>query len=116
MDMPEIRYARSSSVRIAYQVTGSGALDLVFVPGFISNLEAWWDEPEWAHLRSRLAGFSRLILFDKRGTGLSDELAELGVAAVAKSHRPGQIGREVGAAAANLPAALSSAHSLWRRV
>jgi class 3 adenylate cyclase len=75
MDMPEIRYAKSSSVRIAYQVTGSGALDLVFVPGFISNLEAWWDEPEWAHLRSRLAGFSRLILFDKRGTGLSDAIA-----------------------------------------
>ena len=75
MDMPEIRYAKSGSVRIAYQVTGSGALDLVFVPGFISNLEAWWDEPEWLHLRSRLAGFSRLILFDKRGTGLSDAIA-----------------------------------------
>lgn len=75
MDMPEIRYAKSGSVRIAYQVTGGGPLDLVFVPGFISNLEAWWDEPEWSHLRSRLAGFSRLILFDKRGTGLSDAIS-----------------------------------------
>jgi class 3 adenylate cyclase/pimeloyl-ACP methyl ester carboxylesterase len=75
MDMPEVRYAKSGNVRIAYQVTGGGPLDLVFVPGFISNLEAWWDEPEWAHLRSRLAGFSRLVLFDKRGTGLSDAIA-----------------------------------------
>src|ERR1051325_6410916 len=75
MDMPEIRYAKSGNVRIAYQVTGGGSLDLVFVPGFISNLEAWWEEPEWAYLRSRLAAFSRLILFDKRGTGLSDAVA-----------------------------------------
>jgi class 3 adenylate cyclase/pimeloyl-ACP methyl ester carboxylesterase len=75
MDMPEICYAKSGNVRIAYQVTGGGTLDLVFVPGFISNLEAWWEEPEWGHLRSRLAAFSRLILFDKRGTGLSDAIA-----------------------------------------
>jgi pimeloyl-ACP methyl ester carboxylesterase len=75
MDMPEIHYAKSGNVRIAYQVTGGGPLDLVFVPGFISNLEAWWEEPEWAHLRLRLAAFSRLILFDKRGTGLSDAIA-----------------------------------------
>jgi pimeloyl-ACP methyl ester carboxylesterase len=75
MDMPEICYAKSGNVRIAYQVTGDGTLDLVFVPGFISNLEAWWEEPEWGHLRSRLAAFSRLILFDKRGTGLSDAIA-----------------------------------------
>src|ERR1700730_5653163 len=76
MDMPEIYYAKSvGNVRIAYQVTGGGPLDLVFVPGFISNLEAWWEEPEWAHLRLRLAAFSRLILFDKRGTGLSDAIA-----------------------------------------
>jgi class 3 adenylate cyclase/pimeloyl-ACP methyl ester carboxylesterase len=75
MDMPGIRYAKSGDVRIAYQVAGGGPLDLVFVPGFISNLEAWWEEPEWAHLRSRLAAFSRLILFDKRGTGFSDAIA-----------------------------------------
>jgi class 3 adenylate cyclase len=75
VDMPEIRYAKSGDVRIAYQVTGAGFLDLVFVPGFVSNLEAWWEEPEWAHLSSRLAAFSRLIMFDKRGTGLSDAIA-----------------------------------------
>src|ERR1041384_1574243 len=75
MDMPEIRYAKSGNIRIAYQVTGGGPLDLVFVPGFISNLEAWWEQPEWAHFSSRLAAFSRLILFDKRGTGLSDAIA-----------------------------------------
>ena len=46
MDMPEIRYAKSGDVRIAYQVAGGGPLDLLFVPGFISNLEAWWEEPE----------------------------------------------------------------------
>jgi class 3 adenylate cyclase len=74
MDMPEIRYAKSGNIRIAYQVTGGGPLDLVFVPGFISNLEAWWEQPEWAHFSSRLAAFSRLILFDKRGTGLSDAI------------------------------------------
>jgi hypothetical protein len=51
MDMPEICYATSGNVRIAYQVTGGGTLDLVFVPGFISNLEAWWEEPEWGHFR-----------------------------------------------------------------
>ena len=46
MDMPEIRYVKSGNVRIAYQVAGGGPVDLLFVPGFISNLEAWWEEPE----------------------------------------------------------------------
>ena len=72
MDVPETRYARSADVRIAYQVTGNGPLDLVFVPGFISNVELFWEAPGWAHFFSGLAAFSRLILFDKRGTGLSD--------------------------------------------
>jgi pimeloyl-ACP methyl ester carboxylesterase len=69
---PEIRYARSGDLRIAYQVVGSGPLDLVYVSGFVSNLELIWEDPAPAHFFSRLAGFSRLILFDKRGTGLSD--------------------------------------------
>jgi class 3 adenylate cyclase len=72
MDVPEIRYAKSGDVHIAYQVTGSGTLDLVFVPGFVSNLDGWWEQPIWAQFFGRLATFSRLILFDKRGTGLSD--------------------------------------------
>jgi class 3 adenylate cyclase len=75
MDAPETRYAKSGDVRIAYQVTGNGPLDLVFVPGFVSNLDVWWEEPVWAHFFSRLTAFSRLILFDKRGTGLSDRTA-----------------------------------------
>jgi len=74
MDPPETRYAKSGDVRIAYQVTGGGPLDLVFVPGFVSNLELAWEEPGWAYLFARLGGFSRLIRFDKRGTGLSDRL------------------------------------------
>jgi class 3 adenylate cyclase len=72
LDVPGTHYAKSGDVRIAYQVTGSGPLDLVFVPGFVSNLDVWWEEPIWADFFSRLAAFSRLILFDKRGTGLSD--------------------------------------------
>jgi pimeloyl-ACP methyl ester carboxylesterase len=74
---PETRYARSGELRIAYQVVGSGSLDLVFVPGFVSNLDLWWEEPAWANFFSRLAAFSRLILFDKRGTGLSDRMANI---------------------------------------
>jgi class 3 adenylate cyclase len=72
---PETRYARSGDLRIAYQVVGSGPLDLVFVSGFFSNLELIWEDPAAEHFYSRLAGFSRLILFDKRGTGLSDRVA-----------------------------------------
>jgi hypothetical protein len=48
MDEPGTHYAKSGDVRIAYQVTGSGPLDLVFVPGFVSNLDVWWEEPIWA--------------------------------------------------------------------
>ncbi len=72
---PETRYARSGDLRIAYQVVGEGAFDLVFVPGFVSNIELSWERPEWANFFRRLAGFSRLLLFDKRGTGLSDRAA-----------------------------------------
>jgi hypothetical protein len=69
---PETKYARSGDVNIAYQVIGKGPRDLVYVPGFVSNLENYWDEPRSAHFLERLASFSRLIWFDKRGTGLSD--------------------------------------------
>ncbi|HZK91753.1 MAG TPA: adenylate/guanylate cyclase domain-containing protein [Stellaceae bacterium] len=75
MDPPETRYAKSGDLSIAYQVTGSGPLDLVFVPGFVSNLDTMWETPGWAHWFTRLAQFSRLIRFDKRGTGLSDRMA-----------------------------------------
>jgi class 3 adenylate cyclase len=71
------RYARASDgVSIAYQVLGDGPRDLVWVPGWISHVEAAWEEPTLARFFERLAAFSRLILFDKRGTGLSDRVAE----------------------------------------
>ena len=69
---PSIRYAKSGNVHIAYRVVGEGPIDLVVVPGWVSHLEANWDEPLVAHFVERLVSFSRLILFDKRGTGLSD--------------------------------------------
>jgi pimeloyl-ACP methyl ester carboxylesterase/DNA-binding CsgD family transcriptional regulator len=66
------RYAKSGDVSIAYQVLGDGPLDLVFVMGWVSHLDWFWEEPRFARFLRRLAAFSRLILFDKRGTGLSD--------------------------------------------
>jgi pimeloyl-ACP methyl ester carboxylesterase len=72
---PETRYAKSGELSIAYQVVGEGPIDLVYVPGWISNVELMWEEPAHAHVLERLASFSRLILFDKRGTGLSDPVA-----------------------------------------
>ena len=75
MTLLETRYAKSGDIHIAYQVAGSGPLNLVFVPGFISNLDFFWEDPGWMNFLSRLAGFSRLILFDKRGTGLSDRIS-----------------------------------------
>jgi pimeloyl-ACP methyl ester carboxylesterase len=69
-----IRYARSADVSIAYQIVGDGPRDLVIVPGWVSNLEAAWEDPGMARVFDRLASFSRLILFDKRGTGLSDRV------------------------------------------
>ena len=78
MTPAETRYARSGNVRIAFQTVGDGPFDLVFVPGFISNIDLFWEMPGWAHFLSRLATFSRLILFDKRGIGLSDR--DVGIA------------------------------------
>jgi pimeloyl-ACP methyl ester carboxylesterase len=72
----ETQYARSGDVNIAYQVVGSGPFDLVMVPGMVSQVEHWWEEPEGRHFLNGLAGFSRLIFFDKRGTGLSDRVSE----------------------------------------
>jgi pimeloyl-ACP methyl ester carboxylesterase/DNA-binding winged helix-turn-helix (wHTH) protein/class 3 adenylate cyclase len=71
---PETRYARSGDVNIAYQVVGDAPLDLVFVMGWVSHLEYFWEEPSFARFLTRLTSFSRLILFDKRGTGLSDRV------------------------------------------
>lgn len=73
---PETRYAQSGDVNIAYQVVGNGALDLVFVMGWVSNVDEFWTEPALARFLTRLTSFSRLIVFDKRGTGLSDRVHE----------------------------------------
>ncbi len=70
--VPRVHYARSGSVNIAYQVVGSGDVDIVFVMGWVSHLEYFWNEPSFARFLTRLASMGRLILFDKRGTGLSD--------------------------------------------
>ena len=74
---PETHYAKSGDVNIAYQVTGSGSLDLVLVPGWVSHVEQAWEEPSFAGFLHRLASFSRLIFLDRRGTGLSDPVAGL---------------------------------------
>ena len=72
----DTKYAKSGGVHIAYQVIGDGPLDLVFVMGWVSHLDYFWEGPS-AEFLTRLASFSRLILFDKRGTGLSDRVAEM---------------------------------------
>ncbi len=72
--MPETKYALSGDVHIAFQVIGNGPFDLVYVPGFVSHLELEWEDPGYAHFRNRLASFARLIIFDKRGTGMSDRV------------------------------------------
>lgn len=73
---PETRYARTGDVHIAYQVFGSG-VDLVFVPGFVSHIDNYWDEPRLARWLRRLGSFAKVIMFDKRGTGLSSRVSTL---------------------------------------
>ena len=77
--LPKTQYTKSGDVSVAYQVVGRGELDLVMVGGFATHLELGWENPGLAHFYERLAAFSRLILFDKGGSGLSDPvtLAEL---------------------------------------
>jgi pimeloyl-ACP methyl ester carboxylesterase len=74
---PDTHYAHSGGVNIAFQVSGEGPRDLVFVPGWASNIEVYWEEPALARFLTRLGSFSRLILFDKRGTGLSDRVTDM---------------------------------------
>ncbi len=76
MDPPEIEYAKSGEVSIAYQVIGDGPIDVLLVP-FLNNLEYAWAHPLWPRVYERLSAFSRVIMFDKRGTGLSDRFREL---------------------------------------
>ena len=75
MDAPETRYARSGDLQIAYQAVGEGPLDVVLVPAYLSNIELFWELPSFARLFGQLSSFSRLILFDRRGSGMSDGIA-----------------------------------------
>jgi pimeloyl-ACP methyl ester carboxylesterase len=72
--LPETKYAKSGDIHIAYQVVGSGPVDLVFIPGWLTHVELQWEEPTQARFFRRLASFARLILIDKRGVGLSDSV------------------------------------------
>jgi pimeloyl-ACP methyl ester carboxylesterase len=72
MEPPETRYVDSGGVKIAYQVVGEGPVDLVMVPGFVSNVDMQWTDPEVTRFNERLASFCRLVMYDKAGTGLSD--------------------------------------------
>jgi class 3 adenylate cyclase/pimeloyl-ACP methyl ester carboxylesterase len=74
-EVPETRYVKSGDVNIAYQIVGDGPFDLIHVPPFVSNLELQWEDPAERRYYERLASFCRLIMFDKRGTGLSDRVA-----------------------------------------
>jgi class 3 adenylate cyclase len=76
-DLPATRYVKSDDVHIAYQVFGQGPRDLLFVPGFVSNVEAAWQSPAHVAFFRRLASFCRVILFDKRGTGMSDRGSQI---------------------------------------
>ncbi|MBV9635134.1 MAG: adenylate/guanylate cyclase domain-containing protein [Methylobacteriaceae bacterium] len=113
---PEVHYAKSGDVHIAYQVFGKGPTDLVIIPGFISNIEHYWDRPEAARWLDRLGSRLRVILFDKRGTGLSDRLGQLpnleqrmedarAVMDAAKSERAAILGVSEGGSLATLFAA-----------
>ena len=73
--IPETRYARAGELHIAYQVFGDGPIDLVFVDQWFSNVDVMWDFAPLARLLNQLAAFSRVIVFDKRGTGLPDPIA-----------------------------------------
>ena len=75
--VPETKYTKSGDIHIAYQVVGRGPRDVVMVPGFASHVEYQWEEARFSHMLQRLASFSRLICFDKRGTGLSDRVASM---------------------------------------
>ena len=74
---PETRYAKSGDVHVAYQVFGRGPVDLVISPPFVSNVESFWELPDFSRWFLRLGAYARVATFDKRGTGMSDRVAEL---------------------------------------
>lgn len=74
---PITRYAKSGDVHIAYQTFGAGPINVVMVPGFVSNVENYWEQPDFARFLRRLSSYARVVTFDKRGTGGSDRVTEL---------------------------------------
>src|SRR5579872_3490825 len=74
---PDTRYAKSGNVNIAYQVFGEGPINLVIAPYFVSNVEHFWDEADASRWLMRIGRFARVVMFDKRGTGMSDRVAEM---------------------------------------
>ena len=74
---PATQYTKSGRINIAYQVFGSGPTDLVYIPGWVSNIDLMWDCPDLVNFLTELSQYTRVILFDKRGTGLSDRVVEL---------------------------------------
>jgi pimeloyl-ACP methyl ester carboxylesterase len=77
VETPTTHYVKSDGVHIAYQVVGEGPFDLLFVPGFVSNVDSIWQSPDQTAFFQRLASFCRLIVFDKRGTGMSDRSSQI---------------------------------------
>ncbi len=76
MDIPETRYAMTADgVHIAYQAFGDGPVDILFVLGWVTHIERMWSEPRFARFYTKLASFARVMVFDKRGVGLSDRVS-----------------------------------------
>ena len=76
MKIPQTKYARSGEVNIAYQIVGDGSEYLIFIPGWCSNVEEVWNIPQLSAWLAQLSMYYQLVLFDKRGTGLSDRVYE----------------------------------------
>src|SRR5438045_1738202 len=126
--LPQIRYARNGGVAIAYQVVGDGDADLVYVPEWTSNLVYWWEYPRWRDFYLRLARSFLLILFDRRGTRLSDHGGQFAaletrmedlhaVLDSAGSSKPVICGADEGrSAAGRLPGSLSEEEAAWMDV
>ena len=77
VERPKTKYARAGDINIAYQVVGDGPVDILYAQGWLTNIEYAWESPDYARFLNKLGRFSRLIFFDKRGTGMSDR--EVGV-------------------------------------
>jgi len=118
--MPETQYAQSGELSIAYQCVGDGPLDLLFIPGFVSNVELMWDIPKWADLFTRFSELGRFVFFDKRGTGCSDRTLGTGSAEDRMDDAEPELSRAIDLAGTAMPqvtiaALVASAVGLARR-